>query len=151
MSTDGPRRMMARVMSARSSLLWTTALTAAFSGLVAAAEDWPQFRGPTMNAAVAENPNLPEEWSQTENIEWSTDIPGLGWSSPVVWGDRVFLTTVTAAGEFEQPKPGLYAPNGRPSRPRSTRTGESIALTSRPGRSSGSGRSSQAFPTSRAT
>ncbi len=70
-----------------------------------------------MNAAVAENPNLPEVWSQTENIEWSTEIPGLGWSSPVVWGDRVFLTTVTAAGEFELPKPGLYAPNGRPEPP----------------------------------
>ena len=117
MSTDRPRRMMARVMNARSALLWTSVLTVALSGLVAAAEDWPQFRGPTMNAAVAENPDLPEGWSQTENIEWSTEIPGLGWSSPVVWGDRVFLTTVTAAGEFEQPKPGLYAPNGRPEPP----------------------------------
>ncbi len=70
-----------------------------------------------MNAAVADNPNLPEVWSQTENIEWSTEIPGLGWSSPVVWGDRVFLTSVTSVGEFEKPKAGLYAPNGRPEPP----------------------------------
>ena len=104
-------------MNASSTLLWTSALTVALSGLVSAAEDWPQFRGPTMNAAVAENPNLPEVWSQTENIEWSTEVPGLGWSSPVVWGDRVFLTAVTAVGEFELPKAGLYAPNGRPEPP----------------------------------
>jgi outer membrane protein assembly factor BamB len=70
-----------------------------------------------MNPAVADNPNLPERWSQTENVEWVTEIPGLGWSSPVVWGQRVFLTTVTADGEFEQPKPGLYAPRGRPEPP----------------------------------
>ena len=77
-------------------------------------DNWPHFRGPTLNAAVADNPDLPEQWSRTENVEWVTDIPGLGWSSPVVWGQRVFLTTVTAVGQFEQPKPGLYAPNGRP-------------------------------------
>ena len=106
-----------RVMNARSTLVWTSALTVALSGLLSAAEDWPQFRGPTMNAAVADNPNLPEVWSQTENIEWSTEIPGLGWSSPVVWGDRVFLTSVTSVGEFEKPKAGLYAPNGRPEPP----------------------------------
>ena len=80
-------------------------------------DNWPHFRGPTMNAAVADNPNLPETWSTTENVEWVTEIPGLGWSSPVVWGDRVFLTTVTAIGDFEQPKPGLYAPRGRPEPP----------------------------------
>ena len=80
----------------------------------AANDNWPHFRGPTLNAAVADDPDLPEQWSTTENVEWVTDIPGLGWSSPVVWGQRVFLTTVIAVGEFEQPKPGLYAPNGRP-------------------------------------
>ena len=87
------------------------------AGLAAESDNWPHFRGPTMNAAVADNPDLPETWSQTENVEWVTDVPGLGWSSPVVWGNRVFLTTVTAMGEFEQPKPGLYAPQGRPEPP----------------------------------
>ncbi len=75
----------------------------------ASAEDtWPQFRGPAMNPALEDNPNLPDTWSTTENVEWVTDIPGLGWSSPVVWGNKVFLTTVDAAGNFEQPKDGLY-------------------------------------------
>ena len=75
---------------------------------------WPQFRGPAMNPAIADNPNLPDTWSTTENVEWVTDIPGLGWSSPVVWGDRVYLTTVDAAGNFERPKEGLYNGRGRP-------------------------------------
>ena len=92
----------------------TAAAALALAQPAAANDNWPQFRGPTMNAAVADDPDLPERWSRTENVEWVADVPGLGWSSPVVWGNRVFLTTVTAGGEFEQPKPGLYAPNGRP-------------------------------------
>ena len=86
-------------------------LTATVSSAV---ENWPQFRGTGSNPALADNPNLPETWSTTENVEWVTDIPGLGWSSPVVWGDKVFLTTVDAAGNFERPKEGLYNGRGRP-------------------------------------
>jgi len=41
---------------------------------------------------------LPLKWSDTENIAWKTDIPGEGWSSPVVWDDRVFVTTATEEG-----------------------------------------------------
>ena len=95
-------------------LVLALASNLALARAAAANDNWPHFRGPTMNAAVADNPDLPETWSRTENVEWATDIPGLGWSSPVVWGKRVFLTTVTAVGDFEQPKPGLYAPRGRP-------------------------------------
>ena len=83
-----------------------------------AQDHWPQFRGPTMNASVADNPALPDRWSQTENVEWVTEVPPLGWSSPVVWGHRVFLTTATSSGDFEQPKPGLYAPRGRSEPPK---------------------------------
>ena len=104
----------------RPTIRWTAcaSVLALSATVVSAANDnWPHFRGPTMNATVADNPNLPETWSETENVEWVADIPGIGWSSPVVWGNRVFLTTVTAEGDFEQPKPGLYAPNGRPEPP----------------------------------
>ena len=103
---------MKRTVLTLNLLVLATAFTLARPA--AASDNWPHFRGPTLNAAVADNPDLPEKWSSTENVEWATDIPGLGWSSPVVWGDRVFLTTVTAVGDFELPKPGLYAPNGRP-------------------------------------
>ena len=101
----------------RLPFMFTLAAMLALAPVVLANDTWPHFRGPTMNAAVADNPDLPETWSETENVEWATDIPGIGWSSPVVWGNRVFLTTVTADGEFERPKAGLYAPNGRPEPP----------------------------------
>ena len=104
------------ISTTRTRLALTLSLTITASS-IAAQEHWPQFRGPTMNATVADNPALPELWSETENVEWVADVPGLGWSSPVVWDQHVFLTTVTAEGEFEQPKPGLYAPRGRPEPP----------------------------------
>jgi outer membrane protein assembly factor BamB len=79
-----------------------------------AADNWPQLRGPGANPALADNPNLPETWSETENVEWVANVTGLGWSSPVVWGNRIFLTTVGATGDFERPKDGLYNGSGRP-------------------------------------
>ncbi|MBH55204.1 MAG: serine/threonine protein kinase [Opitutaceae bacterium] len=75
--------------------------------------NWPQFRGGNANPAIADNPKLPEKWSTTENVQWVTDVPGWGWSSPVVWDDKVFLTTVDAAGNWEKPKEGLYNGRGR--------------------------------------
>lgn len=50
----------------------------------------------------------PAHWSATENVAWKTDLPGLGWSSPVVWGDRVFVTTCVNTGEDRPPRKGLY-------------------------------------------
>lgn len=70
---------------------------------------WPQFRGPEARAlAPVESPALPENWSRTENIAWRTEIPGTGWSSPIVAGGRVFVTTVVPEGEVDPPKKGLY-------------------------------------------
>ncbi len=82
--------------------LISSALTA-----VTANEHWPQFRGP-QSIGVAEDPALPDKWSATENVAWKTNIPGMGWSSPIVWGDRIFVTSVVSAGEIEPPKKGLY-------------------------------------------
>src|SRR5688572_22628806 len=58
--------------------------------------DWPQFRGPT-GQGLASGP-LPVEWGPDRNVRWKTPIPGLGWSSPVVAGGRVFLTTAVPEG-----------------------------------------------------
>jgi len=69
--------------------------------------NWPQFRGPN-STGVVEDQSLPDTWSETKNVVWNSDIPGLGWSSPIVWGDRIFLTSVVSAGEIEAPKKGLY-------------------------------------------
>lgn len=77
------------------------------------AENWPQFRGP-QSRGVVDSSNHPDHWSATENVAWTTDIAGRGWSSPIIWGDRVFLTTVINSGEIEEPKKGLYFGGDRP-------------------------------------
>ncbi|OFV94584.1 MAG: hypothetical protein A3G76_11940 [Acidobacteria bacterium RIFCSPLOWO2_12_FULL_65_11] len=64
----------------------------AFGGLTASAEEWPQFRGPTGQGHSAER-GLPVEWNESQNVLWKTRVPGLGWSSPVVAGGRVWVTT----------------------------------------------------------
>lgn len=74
---------------------------------VRAADNWPKFRGPD-GTGVAENENLADEWSATDNIEWQVDVPGRGWSSPVVWGQRLFLTTAVNTGKSPEAKKGLY-------------------------------------------
>jgi len=62
------------------------------------AADWPQFRGPELQGISREDA-LPLRWSDTENVAWKVGIPGQSWSSPIVWGDRVFVTTATDNGE----------------------------------------------------
>ncbi|MDT8301064.1 MAG: PQQ-binding-like beta-propeller repeat protein [Sedimentisphaerales bacterium] len=63
----------------------------------AIAENWPCFRGPTRQG-ISHEKDIPIEWSQTSNILWKTPIPGQGWSSPIVFNDRVFVTTATDEG-----------------------------------------------------
>jgi len=87
-----------------------TALTAVLSlGAAGATDNWPGFRGPDAGVA-ADDPALPDTWSETENIVWKTSIPGMGWSSPIVWGDHVFLTSAISAGKEAEPVKGLYDP-----------------------------------------
>jgi outer membrane protein assembly factor BamB len=64
---------------------------------VVLAENWPGFRGPSRQGISTER-DLPLEWSATEHVAWKTPIPGAGWSSPIVWDDRVFVTTTTDEG-----------------------------------------------------
>jgi outer membrane protein assembly factor BamB len=59
--------------------------------------DWPRWRGPHADG-VADGRNLPTRWSTTENVRWSAKLPGWGTSSPVVYGDRVFITSQVQRG-----------------------------------------------------
>ena len=61
-------------------------------GRAASRRTWAQFRGPDGQGVSVEK-GLPDDWSATRNVLWKTPIPGRGHSSPVVWGDRIFLTT----------------------------------------------------------
>lgn len=63
---------------------------------------WPRFRG-LEGSGVEDGKPLPTAWSKTENVLWKTAIPGKGWSSPIVWGNRVFLTTAIPDGAVEAP------------------------------------------------
>ena len=62
------------------------------------AEDWPEFRGPT-GQGHSEERGLPVSWSETRNVKWKVAIPGRGWSSPAIRGDRIWLTTATEGGK----------------------------------------------------
>jgi len=70
-------------------------------------ETWPGFRGHDMSG-IAPGGAVPGKWSATENVRWKVSVPGQGWSSPIVWGDTVFLTAGISSKPFKQPTPGLY-------------------------------------------
>src|SRR5205823_814365 len=72
--------------------------------------EWPGFRGPSSNPSAI-NSDLPRKWSKTSNIEWTATLPGLGWSSPIVAGRNIFLTTVTTDGHAKQPQTGTSYSN----------------------------------------
>jgi len=65
---------------------------------VAQANDWPQWRGPYFNGSTDEK-NLPSDWSQTENIAWSVDLPGSSAATPIIQADRIFLSGVDSEEE----------------------------------------------------
>jgi len=65
--------------------------------MAVAGENWPSYRGPT-NQGESDATDLPIHWSETENVVWKTAIPGKAWSSPVIWGDRIWLTNAPPEG-----------------------------------------------------
>ncbi|MCA9123481.1 MAG: PQQ-binding-like beta-propeller repeat protein [Planctomycetaceae bacterium] len=79
-----------------------------FLAPIVSANDWPQFRGPAGNAASDVATHTPVRWSETENIAWKTALPGRGASSPIVHGERIFVTAYTGYGLSDE-KPGEKA------------------------------------------
>jgi outer membrane protein assembly factor BamB len=65
--------------------------------VIGRAENWPSFRGPTRQGISTEK-GLPLWWSAESNLVWKTPVPGTGWSSPIIWEDRIFVTTATDNG-----------------------------------------------------
>lgn len=85
-----------------------TILAAASAGYARAADNWSQFRGPGSRGLGVGEAFPPSTWSATENVAWRRPLSGTGWSSPVVWGNRIFLTAARSTGEVEPIKKGLY-------------------------------------------
>jgi len=98
--------VMSRTNTRRT--LGLTAWLILVSSPITSAADWPQFRGPGgQGHAVATG--LPTEWTATRNVRWKVAIPGLGWSSPVCIGDRIYLTTAVSGTKGEQDDQSLRA------------------------------------------
>lgn len=95
----------------------SAAIVASMSGFAPAVrqapQNWTQFRGPG-SMGVVDDASLPDRWSKTENVAWAAEIPGRGWSSPIVVGDLVVVTSVISSGEEEAARGGLYFGGERP-------------------------------------
>src|SRR5436190_23954877 len=83
----------AGVLAARTALALAWIGFLALAGSLAHAENWPQWRGPFFNGSSSET-GLPTKFSKTENVKWSVPMPGPSAATPIVWGDRVFVSSV---------------------------------------------------------
>jgi len=104
----------------------------ATSSFLSAQESWPAFRGADARG-VSQDQSLPLRWSASENVAWKQDIPGRAWASPVIWGNRVFIITVTSEGEMEAPKKGLYFGGERPEPPKHVHRWQALAYDTETG------------------
>ena len=95
---------------------WTAIVLAGVIAPLLAAENWPQWRGPS-SLGVSSESGLPAEWSENEGVAWKAELAGLGVSSPIVWDDRVFVTSQIGATPVA----------GRGSHPRLARDDRSLA------------------------
>lgn len=77
-----------------------------------AEDNWPRFRGSDGAGAAPDHSKLPLSWTNQENVAWVADVPGWGWSCPIVWEDRVYLTTVVSEQQNLTPSKGLYLGEG---------------------------------------
>ena len=77
---------------ARFSLVLGVGSVLLMGGAVVLAGNWPQWRGPTDDGICTEK-NLPVEWNDTKNILWNAPLPGMGSSTPAIWGDHIFFTS----------------------------------------------------------
>lgn len=74
-----------------------------WTGFVIAQENWPNWRGPNRDGTSAAT-NLPTTWSETENIVWKVKLPSWSGGTPIIWGDKIFLTSPSIAEIKEEPK-----------------------------------------------
>ncbi len=122
------------VVPERRILLTTEARKGPLPSAMRSAGQWPSFRG-LHASGVADGQRLPDTWDGAtgKNILWRTPIPGLAHSSPIVWGDTIFVTTAISSREDATFKPGLYG-DGDASDDRSIHKWVIYALDKRTGR-----------------
>ncbi len=81
--------------------VWAIGMMAGCMAVASAGENSPQFRGPDGTAVLTGDQTPPSTWGEASNIRWKRDIPGEGWSAPIIWGNKVFLTAAVTDGEPE--------------------------------------------------
>ncbi len=99
----------------------------AIASFAGANDRWMQFRGEG-GLGIADGEGLPVTWSETENLAWKREIPGRGWSSPIVVDGLVYLTNVVNTGETEEAVRGLYFGGDRPDSPQTPHTWQVLCL-----------------------
>jgi len=87
----------------------------AVAGALAGPDDWPGWRGPSSNG-ISTLKNIPASWSQGKNVAWKAPVDGRGHSSPVVWGNRIFLTTDVEGEVLPGVEPVKHKMEGQPFR-----------------------------------
>ena len=97
------------VSSTAALLLLVSSLNA--QGRAPGPDSWGHWRGPSQTGVAAGA--APVRWNDTSNIAWKVEIPGRGHSSPVIWGDRIFLTTAVPTGRKAEPSDGASGSGGR--------------------------------------
>ena len=111
--------------------VWTWILT--LTTTLVAKENWPAFRGESARG-ISSASNLPLSWNESQNVAWKKEIPGRGWSSPIIWGNQGFITTVISSGEVEAPRKGLYFGGERPEPPKDMHRWMVLSLDTRTGK-----------------
>ena len=86
-------------MNSKINVLFLVGCSVVLAISLSNAEDWPQFRG--LHGHAASSDTVPAEWTEAENIAWKSKIPGRGSSSPIIVGDRIFLTSYTGYGQSD--------------------------------------------------
>ena len=86
-----------------SSLVFLVSLCLADGNSADIKKNWPQWRGPCGNGVVPDG-TFPLEWSETKNLKWKIAIPGKGHSTPIIWEDRIYLTTAVESDKEAKPE-----------------------------------------------
>ncbi len=97
-----PTNLFQKILLAFS--VWALLALGGWSPLRAETENWPNFRGPNGDGVAPDSANPPTQFGPERNLKWKVSIPGQGHSSPVVWGDRIYLMTAVPVDPEAQPK-----------------------------------------------
>ena len=96
-----------RMLDTMIGMLRLLIALATLTGLAAANDSWPQWRGPNLNG-TSSSTGLPVRWSESENVAWRTKLPSWAAATPIIWGDTVFVTSAERGSSLNRPNSSLF-------------------------------------------